>query len=58
MIKRKTLLGGVFTIIFVSISLSIMFKLKLSLAIDNTYETKALVPLVVLQESYEHVIYI
>ena len=58
MIKRKTLFGGVFTLIFISIASSIMFKTTLSLAIDNIHETKALVPLVALEEKYENVIYI
>jgi hypothetical protein len=58
MIKRKTLFGGVFTLIFISIALSIIFKATLSLAIDNIHETKALVSLVALQERYENVIYI
>jgi N-acetylneuraminic acid mutarotase len=57
-IKRKTLFGGLFTLIFISAALSILFRNTLSLIIDNITETKSLVPIVALQEKYENVIYI
>jgi N-acetylneuraminic acid mutarotase len=57
-IKRKTLFGGVFSLIFIFVGLSIVFTNSLSMILDNISETKALVPLVALNEKYENVIYI
>lgn len=57
MIIRKTLIGGISTIIFIGIAISIVFRTSLSIAIDNILETKALVPLVALERDYDSVIY-
>jgi hypothetical protein len=58
LIKRKTLLGGLFTIIFIIVCISILFSTSLSLAMDNIKETKALVPRISIEEKYEKVTYI
>jgi hypothetical protein len=55
---RKTLIGGVFTIVFVFGALAVAFNMFLSYAIDNVRESKALVPLAALEQKYESVILI
>jgi hypothetical protein len=53
---RKTLIGGIATMIFFGTALSIIFKMTLAFYIDNIIETKALVPAVALEQDYETVI--
>jgi len=58
MIIRNTLIGGVSTIIFIGIAISIVFRTSFSIAVDNILETKALVPLVALERDFDSVIFI
>jgi hypothetical protein len=53
---KKTLIGGIFTIIFVFSSLGIIFNIFLAYSIDNIRETKALVPLAAIEQQYDSVI--
>jgi hypothetical protein len=56
MVIRKTTIGGVFSIAFIFAAISIVFKLSISYATENIVETKALVPLIALQEHFDAVI--
>jgi hypothetical protein len=52
---KKTLIGGMFTTIFIFAALGIIFNIFLSYAIDNIREIKALVPLAALEKQYDNV---
>lgn len=52
MVARKTIIGGTATIVFLVIAVSIVFNMGLTYGIDNIAETKALVPLVALEQEY------
>jgi septation ring formation regulator EzrA len=52
---RKTLIGGIFSIIFIFAALSVIFRMSFSYMIDNVIETKALVPYVAFEQEYENV---
>lgn len=54
---RTTLLGGLFSIVFLFVALSIIFSTSMSFAFNNVVETKALVPMVALEQEYGDVIY-
>lgn len=54
---RKTLIGGIFSIMFISVALSIVFRMTLTYVFDNIIETKALVPLIAFQNQYESVMF-
>jgi hypothetical protein len=41
---RKTLIGGIFTIVFIFTSIAVVFHMLLSFSMDNIRETKGLVP--------------
>jgi hypothetical protein len=53
---RKTLLGGLFSIIFIFISLSLVFSSTITFILDNIVETQTLVPLVTIEQDYKNVI--
>jgi hypothetical protein len=55
---KKTLIGGIFTIVFYFAALGIVFIMILSYSIDNIREIKALVPLAALEQEYDNVIHI
>jgi hypothetical protein len=52
---RKTILGGIFSIIFLFAALSVMFRMSLSFVVDNVTETKALVSNVAFDHEHENV---
>ncbi len=54
---RKTIIGGIFTIIFYGAAIIILFRSTISFSNDNIVETKALVPLIALEQQYGNVSY-
>lgn len=56
MVARKTIIGGIASISFIVVAMSIVFSMGLTYGLDNIVETKALVPLVVLEQEYGSVI--
>jgi hypothetical protein len=57
MYVRKTLFGGIFTIVFIFGGIALVFNFLLSYHIDNIRETKGLIPLFSLEQEYEEVIF-
>lgn len=57
MYKRKTLPGGIFSLVFMVAALTVLFRMTLSYAIDNIIETKSLVPSEALEQKYKTVIF-
>ena len=58
MYVRKTLIGGAFTLAFLSFAVFLIANTGMSYSLDNIIEQKALVPLVALEQDYHNVIYI
>lgn len=58
MYVKKTIVGGIFSIIFLILSAVILTDGIATYTLNNISEIKNLVPLVTLEEDYEHVIYI
>jgi N-acetylneuraminic acid mutarotase len=56
MVARKTIIGGAATIVFLVFAVSIVFNMGLTYGVDNIAETKALVPLVALEQDHGSVI--
>jgi N-acetylneuraminic acid mutarotase len=56
LVSKKTFIGGVASSIFFVIAISILVKMSLAFGLDNITETKALVPLVALEQEYGSVI--
>jgi hypothetical protein len=52
---KRTLLGGTFTIFVICFATMIVTNQSVSYIMDNSIETKALVPLVAIEEEYDNV---
>lgn len=55
---RKTFMGGVSSLVLVVVGLSVVFSMSINQGMNNILETKALVPLMSLENEYEYVIFI
>lgn len=58
MYMRKTFLGGLASVLFIMASITIIFDISLSYALDNIVESKALVPIIPLEKEYKNVSFI
>jgi hypothetical protein len=54
---RKTLIGGIFTIVFIFGAIAVVFNMLLSYSLDNIRETKGLVPYFSVEQEYKDVIF-
>lgn len=53
---RKTIIGGIFSLIFIFVALYLLYNRSIYFAIDNVMEIKALVPVIALEQQYGEVI--
>jgi hypothetical protein len=57
MVMRRTLIGGIASIIFIFLAISVVSKMSLTYILDNITETKTLVPIIALEQEYNAVIF-
>jgi hypothetical protein len=53
---RRTVIGGMFSLAFICLAISIIFSTSLSYGLNNIVETKGLVPIITLEHEYGQVI--
>jgi hypothetical protein len=58
MMIRKTFMGGISSLVLVIVGMSVVFSMSINQGMNNIVETKALVPLMSLENEYEHVRFI